>query len=457
VKGIRVLLVEDDADFGKSFAMILRRKGCLVTLATSAQQALLILKDEKYDIIVSDVVMPEMSGLEFLRALNAKDIEAPVIMLTGYGSVREAVEAMKAGAYSYFLKPVNQDEICLTIKKALEHAHLREENLRLREEIHRIKGVVFSSGNAAMKQLISEALALAKSDVSVLITGESGTGKEVLARFIHDKSKRRASPFVPINCQAYMDTLIESELFGYKANAFTGASPKGKPGKVELADGGTLFLDEIGELNTAMQIKLLRVIETREIEPVGSVKTVPVNFRLISATNRDLKNAITDHSFREDLYYRINTVTLHLPALRERPEDIVPLARHFLELFASEQKKPSLRLTVAAERALAGHPWPGNVRELKNCIEGAVALSRSPRIDVAELRLSGTNGGAAAEYGVEYSEARRRFERNFFRHYYEQCDGNISALSRLVGLDRKQVYRKLAEHLIIEKNSVAQE
>lgn len=450
MKGTRILLVEDDSDFGKSFALILKRKGYRVTLATSAPQAIANLKDETYDIIISDVVMPDMSGLEFLHALIAKDIEVPVIMLTGYGSVREAVEAMKAGAYSYFLKPVNQDEICLTIEKALEHAHLREENLRLREEIHQIKGAVFPSGNKAMKKLIGEAQALAKSDVSVLITGESGTGKEVLARFIHDKSKRRDNPFIPINCQAYMDTLIESELFGYKANAFTGASPRGKPGKLELAEGGTLFLDEIGELHPAVQIKLLRAIETREIEPVGSVKPVPVNFRLISATNRNLKSEIAAHSFREDLYYRINTITLHIPALRERPEDIIPLARYFLEFFAIEQKKPSLRLTAAAERALVGYSWPGNVRELKNCIEGAVALVRGQRVDMAELRLGNYDGGASV-YGAVYSEARQRFEREFFRHYYEQCDGNISAMSRLVRLDRKHLYNKLTTYGIIDK------
>lgn len=449
MKTERILLVEDDADFGNSFALILKRKGYNVTLVTSAVRALNLLKDEMYDLIISDVVMPDMSGLEFLNAFTAQHKTVPVIMLTGYGSVKEAVEAVKTGAYSYFLKPVNQDEICLTIEKALEHARLKEENDRLREEIYQIKGCMFSSASESMNRIITQAVTLSQSDVSVLVTGESGTGKEVLARFIHENSRRREKPFVPINCQAYVDTLLESELFGYKPNSFTGAGPKGKSGKLETVNGGTLFLDEIGELNPATQVKLLRVIETREIEPVGSIRAVSVNFRLISATNKDLRKEIANQLFREDFYYRINTVTLRLPALRERPEDIIPFARSYLQAFAAEQKKASMRFTTAAERALANHSWPGNVRELKNCIEGAVALARGPRIDDTALRLGNNDRGGDFTYGSVYREARKRFEHNFFHHYYMQVNGNVSALARLIRMDRKQIYQKLTLYGII--------
>lgn len=453
----RILLVEDDPDFGNSFALILKRKGYQVGLVTSAIRALNIMKDDPHTLIISDVVMPDMSGLEFLKAFTAQHKKTPVIMLTGYGSVKEAVEAMKAGAYSYFLKPVNQDEICLTIEKALEHARLKEENDRLREEIYQIKGCIFPSVNEAMNRIMAEAATLSQSDVSVLITGESGTGKEVLARFIHENSKRREKPFVPINCQAYVETLFESELFGYKPNAFTGAGPKGKAGKLETVNGGTLFLDEIGELSQATQVKLLRVIETREIEPVGGVKPVSVNFRLISATHKDLKKEIARQLFREDFYYRINTVTLRLPALRERPEDIIPFARSYLQAFAAEQKKASLRFTTAAERAMTGYTWPGNVRELKNCIEGAVALARGTRIDDSDLRLGNDERNRDFAYGAGYRVARKRFEQNYFRHYYEQVNGNVSALARLISMDRKQVYKKLGEYAIIGKGDSSDE
>lgn len=450
MKQARILLVEDDFDFGNSFALILKRKGYDVTLTSSAKDALRLLRLDTYDLVISDVVMPNMSGLEFLRDFTESGILTPVIMLTGYGSVKEAVEAMKNGAYSYFLKPVNQDEVCLTIEKALEHARLRQENEFLKEEIYLLKGKMFPSHNDAVKQLIAQTYTLAQSDVNVLFTGESGTGKEVFARFIHESSRRRDKPFVPINCQAYPESLIESELFGYKPNSFTGASAKGKMGKLELVNCGTLFLDEIGDLALAAQVKLLRVLDSREIEPIGSVKPVSVNFRLITATNKILSEEIARKLFREDLYYRINTVTLKLPALRDRPEDIIPFARNFLQVFMSEQKKTALKFTQAAERALLNYPWPGNIRELRNCIEGAVALANKACIDVPELRLGNQAVTFKTNYCQTYRDARKTFERSFFLHYYKQCSGNISALSRLIGIDRKYLYKKLAFYNIID-------
>jgi two-component system response regulator HydG len=440
----RILLVEDDADYGNSLAVILNCKGYKATFVTSAAAALAKLKDGVFDLVISDVVMPGMSGLEFLQSVAREYPALPVIMLTAYGSIKEAVEATKAGAFGYFLKSVNQDEIFLTIENALDHARLKEENLRLRQEIRDLKGHLLPSRNENMKKLMAEAAALAQSDVSVLLTGESGTGKEVVARFIHENSPRAKKPFVPINCQAYVETLVESELFGYKPHSFTGASAKGKQGKLEAVNGGTLFLDEIGELNMATQVKLLRVIENREIEPIGSIKPLPVNFRLISATNKDLKEAMTKDMFREDLYYRISTVTLRLPALRERPEDILPFAGYFLRLFTAEQKKPVQRFTAAAERLLAEYPWPGNIRELRNVVEGAVALCRTPRIDDADLRLGvfARSGGFDPE--CTYKDALNRFEKGFFAYHYENCGGNISKIARSIKMDRKQLYKRLA-------------
>ena len=447
MKLVKILLVEDDQDFGRSFSLVLKRKGYVVVLEASAPLALSRLEEERFDLIISDVVMPQMNGLDFVRTLKDKNgLEIPIIMVSGYGSVKEAVEAMKLGAYNYFLKPINQDEICLTIEKALEYNKLRQENALLRGELLAVKGQMLDSANPRMRSLLDEARTLAASDVNILLAGESGTGKEVLARYIHAASCRSKGAFVAMNCQAYAASLLESELFGYRGGAFTGAQAKGKRGKIELSHGGTLFLDEIGEIEAPTQVKLLRVLENREIEPLGGTKAISVNFRLLSATNRNLEQAVAQKLFRDDLYYRINTVVLSLPPLRERMEDILPLAKHFLKLFAAEQKKTIARFSAGAEQALCNYGWPGNIRELKNVIEGAVALSRGTRIEESQLRIAGKKPLLSCFHGMCFAEAKKRFERVFWAEAYAQVDGNISALSRMVQLDRKQVYKKLTEH-----------
>ena len=447
----KILLVEDDEDFGRSLALILKHKGYVPQWTGSGEQALSVLAEKHFDVVITDMLMPGMSGLEFLRQFRETyGTDTPIVMITGYGSVTEAVEAMKSGAFGYFLKPVNQEEICLTIEKALEMGRLKNENLMLRQEIKESKGDLFVGESPRIQRLFDEAAALAKSDVNVLITGESGSGKEVLARFIHEHSSRAARPFLAINCQAYALSLIESELFGYRGGSFTGAKAKGKIGKIESAAGGTLFLDEIGDLDPSIQVKLLRVLETRTIEPVGGTTSIPVDFRLISATNQDLGDRIAEKQFREDLYYRINTVKLYVPPLRERKEDIPALAAHFIKRFGSEQKKGPLKLTKAAELRLLGHDWPGNIRELKNAMEAAVALAKGPQIDVDSLRVE----GEAAEpvfFGMTFSAARENFERNYFQSQYDACTGNISEISRRTGVDRKQLYKKLYEYAIVQK------
>ena len=447
----RILLVEDDEDFGRSLALILKHKGFLPQWTSSGEQALAVLAGKQFDVVVTDMLMPGMSGLEFLRQLReTQGTDTPVVMITGYGSVNEAVEAMKAGAFGYFLKPVNQDEICLTLAKAMEMGRLKNENNLLRQEIKDCKGDLFIGASPRIKNLFAEAAALAQSDVNIVITGESGSGKEVPARFIHEHSNRAARPFVAINCQAYALSLIESELFGYRGGSFTGAKAAGKAGKIESAAGGTLFLDEIGDLDLSIQVKLLRVLETRTIEPIGGTAGVAVDFRLICATNQDLTERIKTKLFRDDLYYRINTVRLQVPPLRERAEDIPSLAAHFLERFATEQKKGALRLSKAAERRLMTHHWPGNIRELKNVMEAAVALSRGKSIDVGELRIEGASL-ADNLAGQTFVDARQVFERRFFQSHFEACEGNVSEMSRRTGVDRKQLYKKLYEYEMLDK------
>ena len=447
----KILLVEDDEEFGRSLAMILKRKGFLPQLASSGEQALELAAQRNFDIVITDMLMPGMNGLEFMRQFREKHgEEVPVVMITGYGSVMEAVAAMKAGAYGYFLKPVNQDEICLTIEKALEMGRLKVENLLLREEIKKSQDQPYMGVSPRTRRLFEEAAALAASDVNVLITGESGTGKEVAARFIHEHSRRASRTFQAINCQAYALSLIESELFGYRGGAFTGAKSGGKRGKIEMAAGGTLFLDEIGDLDVAVQVKLLRVLETRTVEPVGGAVAVPVDFRLISATHQDLPVRIAQRQFREDLYYRINTVRLHVPPLRERAEDIPGLAVHFAAHFADRQKKGPLRICFSAERKLLAYAWPGNVRELKNVMEAAVALCRNGRIETEDLRIDCTDA-TQNECNLNFAEARQLFERSYFKSLFDACSGNVCEMSRRSGVDRKQLYKKLYEFSIAHK------
>ncbi len=450
-KNGRILLVEDDEDFGRSLALILKHKGFLPQWVASGEQALEVLAGKQFDVVITDMLMPGMNGLEFLRKFREiHGGDTPVVMITGYGSVNEAVEAMKAGAFGYFLKPVNQDEICLTLEKAMEMGRLKNENLLLREELKDCKGDLFIGASPRIRHLFEEATALAQSDVNVLITGESGSGKEVLARFIHDRSGRSNRPFLAINCQAYALSLIESELFGYRGGSFTGARAKGKTGKIESAAGGTLFLDEIGDLDLTIQVKLLRVLETRMIEPIGGSAAVPVDFRLICATNQDLAERIKTKLFRDDLYYRINTVRLDVPPLRERIEDIPALAAHFLERFSADQKKGQLRLNRAAEKRLLNHDWPGNIRELKNAMEAAVALTKSDIIDVAALRIDGAPNSFSMG-GQNFAQAKADFERSFFQSHYEACGGHITEMARRTGVDRKQLYKKLYEYRLLEK------
>jgi len=376
----KILVVEDDELMRHFLAEALGRKRFQVDVAQNGKEAMALLKKDAYDLLLTDMKMPELSGIEVLR--RAKEIfpHIPVIVMTAHGTIENAVEAMRLGAFNYLLKPFTPDALEMLIEKASEHQALIHENIYLREEVSskRLPAKMIAE-SPMMKKILGEAIQIAKSQASVLIHGESGTGKEVVAATIHAHSLRAKNPYIRVNCAAIPDTLIESEFFGHEKGSFTGANTK-RAGRFELADKGTLLLDEVTEIPIGLQPKLLRVIQEQEFERVGGTKPLAVDVRLISTSNRNLKQAVQDKILREDLYYRLNVVPLFLPPLRERREDIIPLVIYFLEKFCLENGKPLKKLTKEAEKKLMNYPWPGNIRELANAVERVVVLDASDKI-----------------------------------------------------------------------------
>jgi DNA-binding NtrC family response regulator len=380
-----ILIVEDDASFRRVLEYQLTEAGYKTSVAENGERALELFSGHRYQVVITDLNLPELSGEEVLRQIKQQSPDTPVIILTAFGSIESAVEAMKLGAFHYLTKPVNSDELLLTIRNAFKFAELISENRNLREAVSsafQFDGIVGTS--QAMRKVIDKAAQLATVDSTVLITGESGTGKEVLAKSIHFNSPRSRKPFMIVNCGAIPDTLLESELFGYQKGSFSGAVSN-KTGKFEAANGGTVFLDEIGELPLPMQVKVLRVVQENEIDVIGENKPRKVDVRIIAASNRDLKQISSTGEFRQDLYYRLNVAPLHLPALRERKEDIALLARFFIERICKKHGKPSLVLEGEMLRKLEGYNWPGNVRELENCVERLVIFSREGVADLKDL------------------------------------------------------------------------
>ena len=374
-----ILIVEDETKLRRVIELQLADEGFLTRAAPDAEAGLQLLGKERFDIVLTDFKLPGMSGLEFLQAVKRVNATIPVIIMTAFGTVESAVEAMKAGASDFILKPFSLAELVLVIRKELATHELREENRTLREELGRryeYKNIVARS--TKMQAVLALVERVAPTNSTVLIGGESGVGKDLIARAIHEHSHRAGGPFVKINSTAIPETLLESELFGYEKGAFSGATTT-KPGKFELADKGTLFLDEIGDVPPAIQVKLLRVLQEREFERLGGTRTLKVDVRLIAATNRDLRAALEDGTFREDLYYRLNVVAIDVPPLRDHKEDIPALAIFFLEKFARESGTPARTLTPQALKLLMDFHWPGNVRELENIIERAVTLSEGVR------------------------------------------------------------------------------
>ena len=383
----KILIVDDEELMCLFLREALSRKNYDVECAKNGKEALSLIKKQTYDLVITDMKMPDISGIELLRKIKEISSQTQVIVMTAYGTIENAVEAMRLGAFNYLLKPFTPDAIETLIEKASAHMSLIQENIYLREEVSskRLPARMIAE-SPIMKKVLNEAIQIAKSQANVLIHGESGTGKEVVAAAIHTHSLRADNPYIRVNCAAIPDTLIESEFFGHEKGSFTGANTK-RAGRFELADKGTLLLDEVTEIPIGLQPKLLRVIQEQEFERVGGSKPLAVDVRLISTSNRNLKEAIQAKILREDLYYRLNVVPIHLPPLRERKEDILPLVAYFLEKFCVENRKNKKTLTQAAEIKLLAHPWPGNIRELANAIERVVVLDFSSKIEPEHLSL----------------------------------------------------------------------
>jgi two-component system response regulator PilR (NtrC family) len=381
----RILVADDERSLRELLAIVLRREGYEVQLAESGQAALAALKRGPLDLLISDIKMPDMSGVEVLRAAKATDASLPAIMMTAFASTETAVEAMRLGACDYLIKPFDVDELKLKVREKLDARQLRQENVLLKRALHKshvFAGIIGRSDS--MLAVFDLVESVAKTTSTVLVTGESGTGKELIARAVHFHSLRRDRPFVALNCGALPETLLESELFGHMRGAFTGAEMT-KKGLVEIAEGGTIFLDEIGEMTPMMQVKLLRVLQERRFRRVGGLDEIEANIRVVAATNQDLPKLVHDGRFREDLYYRINVIPVQLPALRERREDIPLIAEHFLVKYREHMGKSVAAISGGAMALLERYNWPGNIRELENVIERAVALERTPTILVESL------------------------------------------------------------------------
>jgi two-component system NtrC family response regulator len=382
-----ILIVDDEKNYTLILAAVLEDEGFETLTANSGQEALDILSESDVDLVLTDMKMPSMDGIDLLERIKKEDSDLPVIMMTAHGTVEKAVEAMQKGAYNYILKPFDNERLVLYASKAVSMYRVVKENRQLRSAVadrysfHNIIGK-----SKAMQDVFETIRKVAPAAATVLIEGASGTGKELVAKALHFNSARKNKPFVAINCSALVETLLESELFGHERGAFTGAVSM-KKGRFELADGGTLFLDEVGELSPALQVKLLRVLQERVIERVGSARTIPVDIRLMAATNKSLKAEVADGNFREDLFFRLNVVSITLPPLRERLEDIRPLVRHFIAKYRDERpsRTPITKIDADVERLLYEYDWPGNVRELENVIERAVVLSPEETIQVSDL------------------------------------------------------------------------
>ncbi len=438
-KKAKILVVDDEAIVRDSLRDWLDEAGRQVFTAENGTQALEIIEKEKPGIAIIDLVMPGMDGIELLN--RAKEISPgiEVIIITAYGSIPTAIAAIRAGAYDYMEKPFCPEKAELLIEKLIERQQLIEENISLHqklEERYRFENIIAKS--AKMQQVTEVIKIVAKSNATVLITGDSGTGKELVARAIHSQSYRKDKPFIAVSCAALPETLLESELFGHEKGAFTGAHAQRK-GKFETANKGTLFLDEIGEMSANIQVHLLRVLEEKEFSRVGGNEVVKVDVRIISATNRDVKQAVAEGGFREDLYYRLNVVTIELPSLRERKEDIPLLAQHFLKKFAVENQKEITDFSPEATDFLLKYEWPGNVRELENAVERAVILANNSYIDVADLPRESLTLAHSAPVGESLEE----IEENHILNILKETGGNYTKAAKILGISRVTLYNKI--------------
>ena len=450
----RVLIIDDEEGIRTSLRLILEGEGFVVRAADGPSQALERARAESFDVVLCDVRMPERSGLALLPDLVAEQPHATILMMSAYGDVEQALEAVRAGAYDYLAKPFTADELLLTIRKAEERERLRRENRQLKRQLdeHRQARALVAASDE-MKAVVELVERAAEYKATVLITGESGAGKEVVARSIHDLSGRSDEPFLAVNCGAIPEALIESELFGHARGAFTGAD-RDKAGLFREADGGTLFLDEIGELPVAVQVKLLRVLQEEEVQPVGESKPVPVDVRILAATARELEAEVESGGFRSDLFYRLNVVRIHVPSLRERPNDIPVLADHLVRRITRRLGKPVSGISSEVMAALRAHPWPGNVRELENTLERAIILAPAGELTPELLPFA---AGSPAEHaptrlpdtaGEDLSVKRRTraLERHLIAAALEETGGNRTRAARLLELSPRALQYKIKEY-----------
>jgi DNA-binding NtrC family response regulator len=438
---LRILVVDDETIVRESLSAWLRQDGHQVDVAENAKEALRLAVPSGHDIALVDIKMPGMDGLALQSHLASADPGLAIILMTAYASVESAVRAMKAGAYDYIVKPFDPDDLSILIRRAGDHRSLRVENARLKQSLDSAASASPLLGTSpVMRRLLELVATVSASDATVLVTGESGTGKELVARAIHAGSARRYGPLVVVNCAALSEGLLESELFGHEAGAFTGAQGRHK-GKFESADGGTVFLDEIGEVGPKVQIDLLRVLEDKVVVRLGGNTPRPVDFRVIAATNRDLPALVKNGQFREDLYWRLNVVTMALPPLRDRRDDVLLLADHFLDRFAGAMSRHPMSLSPEVRRALQDYAWPGNVRELQNAIERAVVVSSGDAIELRDLPQHVTSHAARPGPG-SLAEA----EKVHVQAVLDIQDWNITRSARVLGVDRVTLYNKIKRY-----------
>ncbi len=447
----KILVVDDKAKMRRVLQMMLEENGYQVGLAEDGEKALDKMKQANFDLVITDMKMPGKNGLELLRDLRKIDEELPVIVMTAYGTVPTAVEAMRAGAYDYILKPFDLEEMKVIAGKALAMGKLLRRSRYLQEELeakYEFQDIVGKSPR--IQEVFKLVRQVAPTKSTVLISGESGTGKELIARAIHFHSPRQKEPLIVVNCAALPENLLESELFGHVKGAFTGAH-RDRRGRFELADGGTIFLDEVGAMSLNLQAKLLRVLQEKEFERVGGAGFVPIDVRIIAATNQDLKKATEEKTFREDLYYRLNVIPIRLPPLRERKDDIPLLAYHFLHRYNRELGKNIKEIAPEALELMLNYDWPGNIRELENALERAIVLGTEGRLSADILPLPLAEGLALKKSGpnLSYQEAKKEilqsFEKSFFSKILKETRGNVSQAARLARLDRKNLYQKMKE------------
>jgi len=435
----RVLIVDDEENIGRSLRMILEREGYAVNVFRSVAEFRKFPEPQRIDVFLFDVRLPDGSGIDLLRGLQQQEVKSPVVMISGHATIADAVEATRAGAFDFLEKPLSRDRVLLALKNALSQNTLRQENEKLREIVGSSPRMIGAS--PAFERAKEQATMAAKSDARVLLVGESGTGKELLAAHVHQLSPFAAGPFVKVNCAAIPTELIESELFGHEKGAFTGAT-SARRGKFELADNGTLFLDEVGDLHAGSQAKLLRVLQESEFHRVGGEQTIRVSVRVISATNRDLQAMVAQGKFREDLFYRVSVVPIHVPALRERPQDVRPLALYFLEEFCSRNNFRAKAIDEEVFGLLEGYSWPGNARELRNVVERMAILTPGEQIPAAsipvEIRVQREAGPRST-----VQEARESAEREHLLRALDAASWNVSGAARVLGMERTNLHKRI--------------